>query len=310
MVDMPNLIGKDIKLMRARYNEALQLQGVPCSYMYPTLATTSNLGESVDDMYSLPIETNIFFEGSPKIKTFKRFGWVVENDKDLPFLIHCSFDLPQVQRDSVFKIAGQYTELPDRTFKVTEISYDIQAPDHIVCQVVPVYDKQISGRTKQEVSSTFNTSHHFLKANTDYRGHSVSQSDRYRRSGKVITKEKYDSFVGVISGDNMLSVRNSDIQLTRGDSASFNLVITKSDGSLYTREDGDKLIFTLKKTYNSAEALLSKEISDFNLVLNPEDTSKLSYGEYWYDVQLTTEDNKVYTVIGPARFVLREEVTF
>ena len=74
-----NLIGEDVKLMRARYNEALQLRGVPCVYMYPTLPTTNAQGESVVDQYSLPIDTSIFFEGSPKIKTFKRFGWVVEN---------------------------------------------------------------------------------------------------------------------------------------------------------------------------------------------------------------------------------------
>lgn len=181
MMNLNNLIGNDVKLIRKRYDEALKLQGVPCVYMYPTLADTNAQGESVIDQYSLPIDTNIFFEGSPKVKTFKRFGWVVENDTNLPFLIHCSFHLPHVQRDSVFKISGQYTELPERVFKVTEISYDIQAPDHIVCQVIPVYDKQIVGRTKKEVEQTFNKSEHFIKSPIDYRGEYNTSSTNYRR---------------------------------------------------------------------------------------------------------------------------------
>lgn len=166
-----NLIGPDIKLMRDRYDEALAMHGIPTTYQYPNLAASNAQGETVVDSYSDYIETHIFFEGNPKIKTFKRYGWVVENDTDLPFLIHCSFNLSNMQRDCIFRIAGQYSELPDRIFKVTEISMDMQAPDHLVCQVVPVYDEKPVGRTDKEISNTFNTSNHFLKQPVDYRGH-------------------------------------------------------------------------------------------------------------------------------------------
>lgn len=171
-----NLIGDDVVLMRARYDEALELQGVPCIYQYPILPDTNTQGESVIDSYSDEIPTQIFFDSSPKVKTYKRYGWVVENDKDLPFLIHCSFNLPQVQRDSLFRIKGQYTGLPDRLFKVTEITYDIQAPDHLVCQIVPVYENQIVGRTEKEVKREYTSSHHFLKKQVDYRGNHYSGS--------------------------------------------------------------------------------------------------------------------------------------
>lgn len=179
-----NLIGPDIKLIRKRYDEALKLQGIQCVYMYPNIADTNQQGESVIDQYSLPIDTYIFFDGTPKVKTFKRLGWVVENDSNLPFLIHCSFNLPKVQKDSIFKIAGQYTELPERIFKVKEISYDIQAPDHIVCQVIPVYDEQVVGRTQKEIEKTFNKSENFIKTPTDYRGEYVNSSTNYRRTGE------------------------------------------------------------------------------------------------------------------------------
>ena len=177
-MSLNNLIGPDIKLMRARYDEALQLQGVPCTFQYPNLPNSNAQGEAVVDSYSEPIPIHIFFEGNPKVKTFKRFGWVVENDQNLPFLIHCSFNLQHVQKDSIFRIAGQYAELPERLFRVTEISYDAQAPDHIVCQVVPAYEEKIVGRTPVEVKKQFSSSNHFLKNETDYRGnHYTTRED-------------------------------------------------------------------------------------------------------------------------------------
>lgn len=177
-----NLIGEDIKLMRSRYDEALLMRGIPVKYQHPLNPQANAQGEPVIEAYSDMIDTHIFFEGNPKIKTFKRYGWVVANDDELPFLIHCSFHLPHVQKDSLFRIAGQYSELPERLFRVTEISYDLQAPDHLVVQVIPVYDeKQPVGYTKKEVEQKFNTSSHFIKTETDYRG------DYY------VTKEDVDS---------------------------------------------------------------------------------------------------------------------
>lgn len=166
-----NLIGSDIKLMRDRYDEALEMRGIPVRYQYPNLAGTNAQGESVIDSYSEFIDTHVFFDGNPKVKTFKRYGWVVENDQNLPFLIHCSFQLPHMQRDSIFRISGQYSELPDRIFRVIEITYDLQAPDHLIVQVVPVYDEKPVGSTPKEIENKFNKSNYFLKQPTDYRGH-------------------------------------------------------------------------------------------------------------------------------------------
>lgn len=165
-----NLIRSDIELMRSRYDEALTQQGIPAKYQYPNLADSNVNGEPIIDSYSELIDTYIFFDGNPKVKTYKRYGWVVENDKDLPFLIHCSFNLPKLQKDSIFRLSGHYTGMPDRIFRVTELTCDLQAPDHMVVQIVPVYDKQIVGRTAKEVAARFSKSNTFLKPNVDYRG--------------------------------------------------------------------------------------------------------------------------------------------
>ena len=173
-----NLIGEDIKLMRFRYDEALQLQGIPCKYQYPLMADTNAQGESVIDSYSDEMDIQIFFDGNPKVKTYKRYGWVVENEKELPFLIHCSFNLPNLQRDCIFRISGLYSEMLDRVFKVTELTCDMVAPDHMICQVIPVYNDArdaVVGKTDKEISKKFNRSNYFLKDNVDYRGNYRSE---------------------------------------------------------------------------------------------------------------------------------------
>lgn len=170
-----HLIGPDILLWRKRYDEALSQQGIPCTYQFPNLAKANEQSEPEIDSYSEPMDTHIFFDGNPKVKTFKRYGWVVDNDKDLPFLIHCSWNLPNVQKDSIFTMSGLYSGLTERKFRVTEITYDMVAADHLVCQVVPIANGQpITGRTRKEVAQTFNKSSHFLKDNTDYRGTDIS----------------------------------------------------------------------------------------------------------------------------------------
>jgi len=168
-----NLIGKDIEIMRKYYNEALAMQGIPAKYQYPNLPDSNLHGEALIDSYSDMIDTHVFFDGAPKAKTYKRYGWVVENDDNLPFLVRCSYHMESLQKDCLFHIGGQHANFPDRIFRVTELTCDLQAPDHYVCQVVPVYgkdSKDIVGRTKVEVAQTYNKSNTFLKSETDYRG--------------------------------------------------------------------------------------------------------------------------------------------
>lgn len=306
---MTSLIGDDIRIWRDRYNEALRMQGIECDYQYPIMPKPNAQMEPVADHMSMPEKTHVFFDGNPKVKTFKRYGWVVENDKDLPFLIHCSFNLEHVQKDCVFTLSGMYTELPDRKFRVTEITYDLQAPDHLICQVVPVYDDQVVGRTQEEVARTFSTSSHFLKQDVDYRGNRFTSSDRHRLTQPP--KASKGRLIGESEGNKMLEVNDSGIQLTRGDSAYFDLDIDiTGSGQKYARQEGDSLIFTVKPSYTSDEVELQKPLEGLVLTLDPEDTAKMRYGEHWFDIQLTTKTGGVYTVVGPSRFVIREEVTF
>lgn len=105
-------------------------------------------------------------------------------------------------------------------------------------------------------------------------------------------------------------VDGDNISLTRGDTLILNIQIVRNNEA-YIPETGDTVRFALSKDKSgNAEPLILKEIdpSTLQLTINPEDTKSLSYGTYFYDVQLTTVDGYVDTFIGPAKFKITEEV--
>lgn len=105
---------------------------------------------------------------------------------------------------------------------------------------------------------------------------------------------------------------SNTIQLTRGDTARFSVPIdNETSGEEYVLSDNDKLTFTIKKRVKDETPLLQKTV--FGTILfhvKPEDTQGLSFGKYVYDVQLTTSDGDVYTVIEPSTFEILSEVTY
>lgn len=101
---------------------------------------------------------------------------------------------------------------------------------------------------------------------------------------------------------------DNNIELTRGDSASFNLTITENT----TDYDfsNDTVVFTVKKNVNTTTVLITKTFSGGIINIVPSDTNSLMYGTYYYDVQLTTSGGSVFTVIPPRKFTITSEVTF
>lgn len=107
----------------------------------------------------------------------------------------------------------------------------------------------------------------------------------------------------------MLIVKNNTIKLTRGDTARFTVPITDDAGQPYTVQEDDVVTFTMKKSYEDAEPLIKKEVTGGNTFhIKPEDTKGLAFGDYKYDVQLTTPDGDNYTVIEDKVFTITKEV--
>ena len=102
-------------------------------------------------------------------------------------------------------------------------------------------------------------------------------------------------------------------EIVRGDSADFDiyLPILNDEGEIigeYTLQEGDVLLFTVKKNTKTDDILIQK--SGQHISLQPNDTKNLSYGKYVYDAELTYASGFVDTVILPSPFIIIDEVTF
>ena len=107
----------------------------------------------------------------------------------------------------------------------------------------------------------------------------------------------------------MYKIRNNQIFLTRGDSACIILTIEDDDGNEYTPSANDIITFTVKKSpYN--KVLIQHTFSNNELIISPEDTMNLEYGDYVFDVELNNQGILVSTIVSPNLFKLCEEVTF
>lgn len=101
------------------------------------------------------------------------------------------------------------------------------------------------------------------------------------------------------------------VKLTRGDTArlSVNIVndVTKQN---YEVQATDVLVMSIKKNIKDETTCVKKSVTGSNVFhILPTDTHDLAFGKYVYDVEITTANNDVYTVIGPCTFEVLKEVT-
>ena len=107
----------------------------------------------------------------------------------------------------------------------------------------------------------------------------------------------------------MFAIINNDIKITRGDTGTFTLAI--KNGNTDYDYSADTVLFTVKQNTLTTDVLIQKTVRyGENVTIEPSDTANLSYGEYWYDVQVTTQGGIVDTVITPHKFRVLDEVTF
>ncbi len=108
----------------------------------------------------------------------------------------------------------------------------------------------------------------------------------------------------------LIEKTTNNITLTRGDTAEIEVSLVDDDGTVYEMQPGDFLTFSMKKDLNDKTYALKKYTDGTNIFkFVPSDTASLSFGKYKYDVQLTTSEGAVYTVIPPSVFTVGEEVS-
>lgn len=107
-----------------------------------------------------------------------------------------------------------------------------------------------------------------------------------------------------------MKVTGENLSMTRGDSETVTVSCPERPFTA-----GDIIEMTVRKTATSTEKEIYKRVADFNdgvavINIDPEDTSGLSFGNHVYDVQLTTGDGKVITIIKPHVLYLDKEVSY
>lgn len=109
----------------------------------------------------------------------------------------------------------------------------------------------------------------------------------------------------------MFYVSGTNISLTRGDSATLSVDLKTQDGEAYALDEGDTLVLTVKRSPNDEEIVLQLYADGEGVfTFLPSATEGLAFGNYRYDIQLTTSAGEVYTVIPVSGFTLLEEVTW
>ena len=113
-------------------------------------------------------------------------------------------------------------------------------------------------------------------------------------------------------------INGTSISLTRGDTLNIEVGIKDCKGDDYQPEPGDKIRFALKrnalginqKDFIDHHPLILKDISTetMMLILDPDDTKPLAFGDYVYDIELTHADGTVDTFIPDSRFTIMREV--
>ena len=106
--------------------------------------------------------------------------------------------------------------------------------------------------------------------------------------------------------------------VTRERTVSFAITVKDESENTYTLNDGETLVFALKKDPLTATAditeepiLLTKELAEteggYLLVIRPDDTTDLEPGRYCYDVHIESGDDRI-PVIEISPFILKANV--
>lgn len=139
---MGELFRKDATIYRKFFKEQARLLGVKVQYMYPVDMDFTLHGQEDPRGYSEPIEMDIIFDQSPRLKTLKKLGWVSEDKEDKPYLVQLPYDAPNLQKGCLITLPSPLPMTPSRVFKITDITVDQVLPDSWYCKVAPKVDRK------------------------------------------------------------------------------------------------------------------------------------------------------------------------
>ena len=108
-----------------------------------------------------------------------------------------------------------------------------------------------------------------------------------------------------------------DLKITRGDTIKYVLELKTKNNIDVEISNVSDIFFTVKENVKNTEYLFQKKLNSginlgddekYHITIDSEDTDNLSFGTYYYDVQVNFNDNTKYTVTK-GNFVVDYEVT-
>lgn len=106
-----------------------------------------------------------------------------------------------------------------------------------------------------------------------------------------------------------------DLAIVRGTSNVFGIEVTNINGEPFVLEEGQVLVFAIKKRPKDEDRILVKTITHsidtgtFYLELFPSDTEDVEPGKYVYDVGLQHGNSVFFNVIEASTFEIKPNVT-
>lgn len=108
----------------------------------------------------------------------------------------------------------------------------------------------------------------------------------------------------------MFKIKNNKISMTRGDTLKCKISVTGPDGQEYIPEEGDKILFAVKKDSSEKDCLFTVDVPYDTCILHirPEHTKDLDFGTYKYDMSITLSNGDVHTFIEVTDLTITEEI--
>lgn len=100
----------------------------------------------------------------------------------------------------------------------------------------------------------------------------------------------------------MLKIKNNEIYISKGDTATININISQG-GSTFTLPEGASIVFTV-----DTPTQIKKTITDNKLELVGADTENINAGIYEYDLKLVFKQGEQVAITKPTPFVIKEVV--
>lgn len=160
---MGQLFQNDATIYRKFFKEQAKLLGIHVEYKYPIDMKFTVHSQEDPLGYSEPIEMDIIFESSPKLKTLRKLGWVSEDKSDKPYIIQVPYDTPNLQKGSLVILPAPESLSSSRVFKITDITVDQILPDSWYCKVAPKIEKQNALESKDYTDKSYS----YLKVDQD-----------------------------------------------------------------------------------------------------------------------------------------------